>query len=279
MKENLSIQFVYPNYILPLEYIEVINTIDHTDIKSVIHSQTADIIVIDEYNKLETYVRQANFDSTYVLRCYKDELFKSEKTICDAIKVLNRINIIIKDVDTFSDSDIDEYQKFLYNVSQTVCNEFIKGNNPQINILTDRLFLDNSNNCNAGVESITLSPNGYFYICPAFYYDEYTNKPQISSVGNIDKGINIKNPQLLKIDFAPICRICDAYHCKRCVWLNKHLTHEINTPSRQQCIMAHIERNAGRIIKNKLENSNFKITCNIPEISYIDPFDYIIQNK
>ena len=33
MKENLNIQFVYPEYALPEEYLEVIDSIDHTDIK------------------------------------------------------------------------------------------------------------------------------------------------------------------------------------------------------------------------------------------------------
>ena len=32
MKENLTIQFLYPSYILPKEYKEVIDTIDHCDI-------------------------------------------------------------------------------------------------------------------------------------------------------------------------------------------------------------------------------------------------------
>lgn len=275
MKENLSIQFVYPNYDLPPEYIEVINTIDHTDIKSATYSLSADIVIIDECKKIETYIQQANLDSTYVFRCKKNELFNSEIQFSEAVKILNRINIIVKDIESFSDLDIDNYNRFLNKVSLTVCDEFIKGHNPQINILTDRLFLDNPNHCNAGVESITLSPNGNFYICPAFYYDEYIDKHLNLSVGNIDGGINIKNPQLFRVDHAPICRICDAYHCKRCVWLNKHLTHEVNTPSRQQCIIAHIERNAGRAIKNKIKVHNI---CNIPEINYLDPFDYLTQN-
>lgn len=279
MKENLSIQFVYPNYDLPIEYIKVINTIDHIDIKSAAYSLSADIVVIDGYEKIDTYIRQANLDSTFILRCNFNELLASERTISEAIKVLHRINIIIKDIETFSDLDIDSYRIFLNKLSNTVSNEYLEGHNPQLNILTDRLFLENPNYCNAGVESITLSPNGNFYICPAFYYDEYTNKQQTSPIGNIDRGVNIKNSQLLKVNYAPICRICDAYHCKRCVWLNKKMTREVNTPSRQQCVMAHIERNAGRFIKDKIEKSKFDNICDIPEIDYLDPFDILTQKK
>ena len=34
MKENLNIQFVYPDYELPTEYQEEIDSIDHTDIRT-----------------------------------------------------------------------------------------------------------------------------------------------------------------------------------------------------------------------------------------------------
>lgn len=33
MKENLTVQFVYPSFKLPAEYLEVIETIDHSNIK------------------------------------------------------------------------------------------------------------------------------------------------------------------------------------------------------------------------------------------------------
>ena len=35
MVENLMIQFVYPNYTLPQEYLDVIDTIDHSNIAAV----------------------------------------------------------------------------------------------------------------------------------------------------------------------------------------------------------------------------------------------------
>ena len=46
MKENLNIQFVYPNYELPLEYDEAIESIDHTKIKSETYASDADVIVL-----------------------------------------------------------------------------------------------------------------------------------------------------------------------------------------------------------------------------------------
>ncbi len=280
MKENLSIQFVYPDYELPQEYTDLINTIDHIDIKSAAHSLSADIVVIDDINKLESYVRQANFDSTHVLRCTMDELLGSEAVIGEAVKVLNRINVIITDVEDFTDLVIDRYRGFLDKLSGVLYNEFIKGNQPQINIITDRIFLENANHCNAGVESITLAPNGHFYICPAFYYDESTQRQYSSSAGDIERGIDIKNAHLLNLKYAPICRICDAYQCKRCVWLNRKLTLEVNTPSHEQCVIAHLERNASRELLHKMKtNGCIQSDIDIAEISYMDPFDKIINNQ
>ena len=119
------------------------------------------------------------------------------------------------------------------------------------------------------------------------------------SVGDLDTGLQIPNQQLLKLDHAPLCRICDAYHRKRCVWLNQKLTWDTNTPSHQQCVLAHLERNASRELQKALygtqvsvlaendgtgvsapaENSAITESCvpvipnEIKEITYLDPFE------
>ena len=60
MKENLMIQFVYPNFQLPQEYKDAINTIDHSDIvpsdcKDDVLRNTADIIIFNNWKELESY--------------------------------------------------------------------------------------------------------------------------------------------------------------------------------------------------------------------------------
>ena len=125
------------------------------------------------------------------------------------------------------------------------------------------------NNCNAGWKSITLAPNGKFYVCPAFYIND-----EKDSIGDLKEGLNIKNPQLYKLDHAPICRNCDAYQCKRCIWLNRRMTLEVNTPSHEQCVVAHLERNASRLLLEKIRKSgDFLPNKEIKEIDYLDPFD------
>lgn len=145
----------------------------------------------------------------------------------------------------------------------TANNEFV-----EVNFLTDRLFLKNMNNCNAGVNHFTFAPNGKMYICPGFYYeksDEY--------IGDTMGITNLKNGNLFRLENAPICSSCDAYHCKRCVFLNKKLTLEVNTPSHQQCVISHLERNSSKQLseqfdEQQLKNSGMNI---IPDIDYLDP--------
>lgn len=122
------------------------------------------------------------------------------------------------------------------------------------------------NNCGAGLDFVSIAPDGNFYLCPAFYYDR-------DPVGSIDTGLDIKNPQLLRIEHAPICRTCDAYQCKRCLWLNKHMTLEINTPSHEQCVLSHIERNVSSYLSVKLHEAGFLDNEKIIEKEEcLDPF-------
>ena len=136
------------------------------------------------------------------------------------------------------------------------------------------MMLKQMNNCNAGFNSITLAPDGKFYICPAYNYHRKHEYCAINDVGDLENGLNIKNPQLYKLSYAPLCRECDAYHCKRCVWLNRQMTYEVNTPSHEQCVISHLERNASRELLYEIrKNISFLPEVIIDEISYLDPFD------
>lgn len=72
----------------------------------------------------------------------------------------------------------------------------------------------------------------------------------------------------------PLCRNCDACQCKRCVWLNRKTTYELNTPSHEQCVVAHLERNASRELLAAIrKHGAFLPQQEIKEIDYLDPFD------
>lgn len=277
MKENLTIQYLYPDYKLPDEYRKIINRTYHADIVSNKCTATdlvknADVVVFDNWEELSKY----NFieKQAYVIRTTLTDLLDNENTLSAILPKLNRLNVTITDIAGFSREN--DYKVLLEKLVDVVAEEYKKGHNVQLNILTDRILLNSMNNCNAGVESITLAPDGKFYVCPAFYCD---NRDRFS-IGDVDSGLDIKNPQLYRLDHAPICRNCDAWQCRRCVWINRKLTLEVNTPGHEQCVMAHLERNASRKMLNNLVRVGLYISeKEIPAINYLDPFEDLIKKQ
>ena len=263
MKQNLMIQFVYPDYELPQEYLDLIDTIDHHDIRGWYAGEApADVTVFDKSVFAgETPVGQG----VAVLRLTKAELFENVEAIGKILPKVQRLNIVVTDIETITDEELKSYAGVLEEFASVLKDEYLAGRMPQLNLLTDRMMLDRPNHCNAGVENITLAPNGKYYLCPAFYYS------------NPDDSIDpqdIKNRQLLRLDHAPLCRHCDAYHCRRCIWLNRKTTLEVNTPSHEQCIVAHTEREASRRLLAAIrEQAVFMPEVEIKELNYNDPFE------
>ena len=269
MRENLMIQFVYPDYELLQEYNETIESIDHSKIKPL--ENDADVLVLNDWSFPAEEV-----NVPLVLRTTKTDLFARHKELKDVLTKAPRLNVVITDVETFTDEDFNTYKEMLNELSSYVEKLYVDGKSPQLNLLTDRMMLKEMNNCGAGDTTITLAPNGKFYVCPAFYYENKTD-----SIGDINatdfqcaEDLRIGNKQLYKQENAPICSHCDAYQCKRCVWLNRKTTLEVNTPSREQCVVAHLERNASRELLNNIrKHGTFIPEQEIKELDYLDPFD------
>lgn len=267
MKNNLMIQYVLPEYNLPEDYYRIMEGIDNVKIGN-------DVKV---YNSIPLKPEK----DFIVLRIKIEEFIHSPYMVANLIRQTNRISIIFTNIHEFKRSSSDSYLNTLNSLHDTIVSEILKGKSPQINILTDRLTLTKMSNCGAGDTNITIAPNGKFYICPAFYYDEikgldtkiHNSKCTVNrAIGDLKTGINIKNKRLLTLDYSPLCKICDAYHCNRCVWLNTKLTYEINTPSFQQCIMSNIERNSSMKLAATMRENGINAEI-INEIDYIDPFD------
>ena len=291
MKENLMIQFVYPDYELPPEYKEVINTIDHSVIVSSLCEDKelkdkADVVVIHDWSAIEWMEFDKNI--SYVFRTFKSDLFDRYQFLKHILENVRRLNIVIMDIESFTNDNFEKYKIILSSLSKVIEKLFEDGKSPQLNLLTDRMMLDKMNNCNAGWENITLAPDGRFYVCPAFYYAQQQDGKEKSiseicekgfSIGSVKMGLQIKNPQLYRLDHAKLCRNCDAYQCKRCIWLNRKTTYEVNTPSHEQCVEAHLERNASRDLMNNIRKhrSFLPEREEIKEILYIDPFEIIEQ--
>lgn len=273
MKENLMIQYILPDYKLPECYIEVMNSIDHHLIVSSLCEDpdaldASDVVIFNDWCKWDDW----NFvpDKCYVVRTKLSDFFNQYSDLKTILKKVSRLSVAFVDEETFVDNDKDRYSAILSDLSTTVEEEYKKNHNVQFNLLTDRMMLDGMNNCGAGNTNITLAPDGKFYVCPAFYQAE-----DGYAIGSLADGLNIKNAQLYKLDHAPLCRNCDAYQCRRCIWLNRKTTLEVNTPSHEQCVVAHLERNASRklLLEIRKHGTFLPDKEEISEINYLDPFD------
>lgn len=266
MKENLMIQFIYPDYALPQQYEDLIDTIDHVAIKPAQQAAKDDIAVCDLPN-----LSAKTPSDNVIVRTDIATLTEMKDRIADFIFEKDRVNLTLTDIGRWTQADIDKYAKILdFFVAAIVQRSKSGARLPQLNILTDRLMLTEMNNCNAGVESITVAPDGKFYVCPTFYYAAK------NACGSLAEGLDIKNRQLYRLDHAPICRKCDAWHCHRCVWLNSEKTLEVNTPGHVQCVVSHLERNASRkLLAGLREFGEFMPGTEIYEITYLDPFEKI----
>lgn len=274
MKENLMIQFVYPDYELPQAYKDAIHSIDHSKIVPVKSTEQGDVVVLNGWTDFKECVFEE--ETAYVLRTKKEEFFKNHLLIKDALNKVIRLNVVFTDVETFTEADFDTYKQCLQPLAEEMERLYVSGKAPQLNLLTDRMMLTAMNNCNAGWENVTLAPDGKFYVCPAFYQADSKTviEDKAPCIGDLQHGLDIKNPQLYRLTHAPLCRNCEAYQCKRCIWLNRKTTLEVNTPSHEQCVVAHLERNASQeLLANIRKHGTFMPEVEIKDITYLDPFD------
>lgn len=265
MENNLFIHFVYPDHVLPNEYQYIIDSIRSSKIVPAKKKEFGNIVVYDGWN---IFLNETIDRKTTILRTKMSDLLVNYEKLTEAISSVVRLNVTITDVDKVTDETFEKYKEVLIDLQNNI-SEIYNADNPiQLNLVSDRVVLDSPNHCNAGVESITVAPSGDFYICPAFYY--YNSH---DTVGNIYSGLKILNSQLYALDHAPLCRECDAYQCKRCVWLNQKTTGEVNIPSHEQCVVSHLERFASSELLSRFkEKGLFSNSPDIPVLDYTDPF-------
>ena len=137
-----------------------------------------------------------------------------------------RINIVKRDLIDWGNEELILYQNALsncYDLKQDVV----------INVCSMR---KERADCGAGLYEFALAPNGRFYICPAYYFENKDNY-----IGNLKTGIQIKEQELFTVSKAKKCMSCDISHCQRCSSLNKVVTKMVNVPADIQCKVAELE--------------------------------------
>lgn len=267
---ELSINFLGLHSSLPDSYREEINKFENyvqfipADEDN---GEPDNILILDSEKKDCIKDMKDNTFRNIILRLEKKHLNEFLPVVESLLYKCKRLNLCLLDVYLYDKDDLKSYKSQLDEIGKILVSEYKAGHPVELNFLSDRILLTDMNNCSAGIEHITIGPDGYFYICPGFYYDV-----EKSAVGNLDDGVRIQNRQLLQIDHAPVCAICDAFHCKRCIYFNKISTLEVNSPSYQQCATAHLERDTSRIMLTELkEIEPFNTMEPIEELDYIDP--------
>lgn len=188
-------------------------------------------------------------------------------------KLLTKVDRININFRAFSKEMESTYEKQLTQIIDVLVQYYKQGVMKEVNLLTDRLFLNRMDNCEAGNYNYTVAPNGKLYICPAFYY----SNPHFS-IGSLDEGITVSR-EYFQLKNAPYCIKCDAYHCNRCLYLNKKYTGEFNIPSSSQCKKSHLERQFSMTLRERLRAEN--VTSDFEHINplkYNDPIELILDD-
>lgn len=219
------------------------------------------------------YIDEFEGNDIVLLYVEEDTISNLADRVKKVLKSCKRINVIFKFDFTQKHSKL--YQDQLELILEEIIG-YLKNNEfREVNVITDRLFLNEMNNCNCGMSNYALAPNGKIYVCPAFYFDNPDNY-----IGDIKSGIMESDLfRAFSIKNAPICNECDAFQCNRCIFENKKKTREYNIPGSSQCIKSHIERNISMKLQKtlKAEKISYGMESEIRPISYNDPIELLLN--
>lgn len=243
------------------ERIEIVSANNKLSLKPPSH-------VIPVINNDSVYEELASYDNC-ILTVDESDILNLATQIEKLLKIMSRININLRI--SSKEFNFENYKEELQRLVKMLVDYYKEGQIKEINVITDRLFLDRMESCEFGNYNFAVSPEGKIYICPAFYF----NDPH-SYIGSLDEGINI-NTHIFKLNNSPYCTRCDAYHCNRCIYLNKAFTNEFNIPSSLQCKISHLEREMSLLLLETLKAEKVDLQlANIPHLDYSDPVDIIL---
>ena len=272
-----TINFVYGPTEPPRQYRSLIESVGHAKIVPLaLAKKYPEGVIVIESGEIERTVNCGlDRGRNVIVRIPREDLPRLASILPRLFGAFQRLNVCIVGLESIVDKELELYGQQLQEVVETVASLYRQGHIFELNIVTDRMMLDTMKNCDAGCEHLTVGPDGRLYLCPGFLYDD-----PAASVGNLTDGIHIPNAQLLCLDHSPICSRCDAYHCMRCTYLNKKLTLEVNTPSRQQCVASHKERGASEKLLGLLQDvPAFSGMKKIHAIDYNDPFVLLQRSR
>ena len=110
MKENLSVQFVYPNYTLPKEYLEAIDSVDHYNIvPASIMDNSSDAVVVDS-SEIE---KTKDVHVPIIIITDKKNFFANYSKLSHLLRQTNKVDVVVTDIDKYNDKDFKLYKEVL----------------------------------------------------------------------------------------------------------------------------------------------------------------------
>lgn len=200
------------------DYINIVS-------KSNNNEDTGKIIIYSNSNE------NLAISSNYIVSINISNLSQLYTLVNNIVKLVigARINIVIQDIELWSDTDFINYEKQLDLIYNMLSEQSPLEELPDINILTDKFEGLDDNQCTAGVDTFTLAPNGKVYTCPGFYFDN-----ESSEIGTIN---NFKTMSIIN---SYRCNSCKN-KCLGCKFKNKKTTNEYSIPSDKQCRISEIQ--------------------------------------
>lgn len=140
--------------------------------------------------------------------------------------------------------------------------------NKEVNLITDRIYLRESDSCKAGSGSFVLSRQGEIYSCIGMM-EEGTDQ----AIGSLaEQNLCVEASCFYRRENHPICRHCDAFQCRDCAYRNYKENGDIRIASAMQCRKAHAEREISRLYQNA---TGIVGSGRIGYVEYIDPIERI----
>jgi len=239
-------------------------------IKEAINIELKNIVPV---YSLETLNSDNNDINNIIFNIESKNIDKLSQSIIVLFERVDRIDLNIHNVDKNFNEElykhelekISNYIESIYKEDKTV---------KELSLLTDLLFIEKHDNCMAGEKTFIISPEEKIYSCCAVYSNE-----KESSIGNIVNGITAKyDKRLYEIENSNLCRKCDSYQCKNCVYTNKKHTREVNVAPSFICRKSHIEKSVSKGLYNKFYQINKDILVNyIDESKGLDPIEKFIS--
>jgi CXXX repeat peptide maturase len=237
-RESLKLRFLYGDKRPPRLVERLTEQVEHTKILPLklrcSYLQGVFIIQKGDFEQIDR--TRAGPPEKVILRVRKNDL-GDLSALVESLAGSKRIDVVLQALGSYGKADFEAYAVQLDKIKNRLAGRFSSGTPCELNIITDRLRLSSMRNCNAGMEHRTVAPDGRVYLCPGFFH----GFPK-SAIGDLSGQAFWPDTELLPLEKAPICSGCDAFHCRRCFYLNVTLTGEINTPSRQQCVVSHLEQ-------------------------------------